>query len=192
MRASNIRSPTVRVRIPNEPIAALSAPALAVVAVPAAQAGAAPLKTEERDPAAGAGAGAVRLMTAERVGVVGGACASWWRQPAGAPMSCAGCPARPVAWRCRESSAPGRRRVARHFAAWRRDHAQSSRAAAATREKGPWARSMRPSPVSSTQQLRLAQMLPAARTLERQVGSVARRRSRGRTAGSSPAATTAN
>src|SRR6202049_5326480 len=101
----------------------LSAPALAVVmAVPAARAEAVLLMTEGR--VAAARAKAAPLMTEERVAAAGRACACWWRRPVEAPISCAGCPARPsVAWRCREPSAPGRRGGARHFAARPADHA---------------------------------------------------------------------
>ena len=173
---------------------ALNAPALAaVIPVPGARAGAPPV-TQRRLP--GAQAAATSPTTEKRV-AAGPACARWWR-PAEAPISCAGCPARPSgAWRCRGPSAPGWRRAAQHFAARLRDHASWS-PAAATRERRRWARAARPFPMPPTQPLRLAQMSPAARTPvaarrpERQVGSAAPPRSRGRTAGSSPAPTTTN
>ena len=183
-------------RVPKADVA-LSVPALAVVTVaPAALAGAAPPMTEGRPPAARGEA--VPSMTEERVAAAGQACARWGQRPAEAPISGAGCPARPSpAWRCREPTAPGRRRAARHFAAPRRGPASSS-PTAETRERRRWAPATRQPPMPSAPRLRLARMLPAAptpaaaRTPERQAGSAPRRQSRGRTAGRSLAATTTN
>jgi hypothetical protein len=96
--------------------------------------------TEGRVPAARAGA--APLMTEERVAAAGRACARWWRRPAEAPISSAGCPARPpVAWRCREPSALGRRRAAQHFAARRRNGSGLRRCCLRRgRLNGRWAR----------------------------------------------------
>ncbi len=142
---------------------------------PAARSRAVPPMTEKRDAA-----------------VVPAYARRWWRWPAEAPISGAGCPARPTAaWRCRAPSAPGRRRAARHFAARRRGLAPSS-PAAATRQTGWWAPATRPFPMPAAQRLQLARMLPAASMPERLVSSAVRRRSRGRTTARSPAATTTN
>src|SRR6266487_5457639 len=93
--------------------------------------------------------------------------------------SCDGCPFRPPAdWQCPAPSAPGRWSAGLRFAAGRRDHAPSPRAAAAPREKGRQVQSGWQCQERSGQRMQL--VMNPARIPERQLCSVVRRRTQHR------------